>query len=112
MRLSSRLVVGFLWTTACHHGVTNPARYAPRPGGPVLMSTTDSILKDAPFDLAARLGAVPLLRTVVLPPNAREIRISDWYGMIAGSPVPYLLLAQDGSEATGSLGELYGCGRE
>jgi hypothetical protein len=108
----SRLVIALLWIIACHHGATNRARYAPRPGGPVPMSSIDSILKDAPFDLAARLQSAPLLRTVVLPPNAREIRISDWFGMIAGSPVPYLSLIQNGSGATGSLGEMYGCGRE
>ena len=62
------------------------------------MSGIDSILGDAPFDLAAKPEAVPLLRTVVLPPDAREIRISDWFGMIAGSPIPFLSLRQDGTE--------------
>ena len=76
------------------------------------MSSVDSILGDAPFDLAAKLTAAPLLRSVVLPQGERELRIADWYQMVAGSPVPYLILVEDGQEAVGALAVLQGCGVE
>ena len=110
MRPAIRPLMGVLGIAACYHAATTPTQYALRPGGPVSMSSSDSILGDAPFDLEARLEQVPLLRTVVLPPDVREIRISDWFGMIAGSPIPYLSLKENGSEVEGSLGILYGCG--
>jgi len=111
MRPVIHLLLG-LALVACFHAATPRSLYTPRPGGPVPMSRVDSILGDAPFDLAARHEGVPLLRTVVLPPDVRELRISDWYGMIVGSPVAFLTLRQDGPEVTGSLSLLYGCGRE
>jgi hypothetical protein len=76
------------------------------------MSSLDSILGDAPFDLAAKLTDAPLLRSVVLPQGERELRIADWYQMVAGSPLPYLILVDDGQEAFGALAVLQGCGVE
>lgn len=76
------------------------------------MSSLDSILGDAPFDLAARLTDAPLLRSVVLPQGERELRIADWYQMVAGSPFPYLILVENGQEAVGALAVLQGCGVE
>jgi hypothetical protein len=76
------------------------------------MSSLESILGDAPFDLAARLTKAPLLRTVSLPEGARELRIADWYQMVAGSPLPYLTLVEDGQEIAGALAVLEGCGAD
>jgi hypothetical protein len=74
------------------------------------MSSLESILGDAPFDLAAKLTKVPLLRSVALPQGTRELRIADWYQMVAGSPIPYLTLVEDGQEIAGALAVLEGCG--
>ena len=106
------LVTGLLLTSAgCRHGTGASGRYAPRPGGAVPLSSVDSILRDAPFDLAARLTGVPLLRSVVLAPGTRELRIADWYGMIAGSPVPFLSVVENAAGATGTLMVARDCNR-
>jgi len=57
-----------------------------------------------PDDDAARALGIHALRDVMLPDRTREVRISDWYPMIAGSPVPVLRLVEEpGRPATGQV---------
>jgi hypothetical protein len=48
----------------------------------------------APADDAARVLGLPTLNAALLPEGTREIRMSDWYSMIAGTPVLILRLVE------------------
>jgi len=71
-------------------------RYAERRGP---ASTAPRI---GPAGDAAHALGLPALHSTTLPDGARELRVSDWYGMIAGTPVPVLrLVEQPGRAAVG-----------
>jgi hypothetical protein len=55
-----------------------------------------------PADDAARVLGLPTLNAALVPEGTREIRMSDWYSMIAGTPVLILrLVEQQGHPAVG-----------
>lgn len=64
--------------------------------------TAGTVARRTPTDDAAQALGLPALATVLLPEGAREIRLSDWYGMIAGTAVPVLrIVEQAGRPAIG-----------
>lgn len=50
--------------------------------------------RHTPADDAAQALGLPALSRALLPEGARELRVSDWYPMIAGTPVPVLRLVE------------------
>jgi hypothetical protein len=57
-----------------------------------------------PSDDAADVLGWPLLNRVTLPVGTRELRISDWYSMMAGTAVPIVrLIEQPGRAPEGQL---------
>jgi hypothetical protein len=50
--------------------------------------------RQTPADDAAQALGLPALGTALLPKGARELRMSDWYDMVAGTPVPVLRLVE------------------
>lgn len=85
------LTVGTACASVAGHvgGVpTLDVRYSKRAG------TVGPAARQSPADDAAQaLGLAPL-GTVLLPEGARELRMSDWYEWIAGTPVPVLRLVE------------------
>jgi hypothetical protein len=64
--------------------------------------TVGAAARRTPADDAAQALGLPALATVLLPEGARELRMSDWYGMIAGTAVPVLrIVEQAGRPAVG-----------
>lgn len=61
---------------------------------PAPFTSVDSILRDSPFREVAEARGMPALRSAQLPTGSREIRIADWYSMIAGRPEPMLRVVQ------------------
>jgi hypothetical protein len=82
--------------SACH---SRPGRVD---GLPVLDTRSAPPARDMPADDAARALGLPTLRDTTLPKGARELRVSDWYSMIAGTPVPVMrLIERPGRPAAG-----------
>jgi hypothetical protein len=50
--------------------------------------------REMPADHAAAVLGIPILGAVNLPDKARELRISDWYSMIGGTPVAVLRMVE------------------
>src|SRR5205085_312471 len=71
--------------------------YVARPASP-----DTSLLRTPLADYVIAEGA-PELRTALLPPGVRELRITDWYSMIAGGSVPVLRVIEDRGMASGEL---------
>ncbi len=71
--------------------------YVARPASP------DANLPRTPLADHVIAEGVPGLRTVLLPAGVREIRITDWYSMMAGGSVPVLRVIEDRGVASGEL---------
>lgn len=69
------------------------APYADRGNGPAAQSGS------FPADHAAAVLGLPALKAIELPADTRELRISDWYSMILGTPVPVLRLIEQRGRA-------------
>ena len=94
------LVCGALFVSACLHGSSNhitEVSYSRR-SNYVAKEPTPSTERDA-----ANLLGVALLDSVVLPQQAREIRFSSRYGMIANEPTPVLRVVEREGRVEGEL---------
>ena len=90
---------------------TLQVEYRPRtPSSP--LSVRDSILQGAPFAEIARAVGFPDLRDVILPPGTQELRLTDWYPMIYGSPVPLLRIVRRPGQAAAELYIWWGARRD
>jgi len=61
---------------------------------PLPLSVRDSTLQGAPFAEIARALGLPDLRDVAVPDGVQEFRLTDWYPMVYGSPVPFLRIVR------------------
>src|ERR1051325_9075398 len=74
----------------------------------VRADTADTKAYEEPSNVAARTLGIPLLSNVTLPAGARELRISNWWSMIFGSPLTVLRLIElPGHPAVGQLIEVW-----
>lgn len=88
----------------CQHPTPAPTpAYALRAGWGAHTARPDSDPGGSPFAEVGRARGMPPLRAVVLPDGTRELRMSDWYSMIVGHPVPMLRLVEGPSGATGEV---------
>ncbi len=72
-----------------HHTVLPPAvPYSLR------ADVADSSKLQSPANVAVQVLDIPRLSTATLPPGARELRISDWWGMMLGSSLTILRLVE------------------
>ena len=78
-------------------------QYKARFEGALAASAFDSARADAPFSEVSDARGIPNLRTVQLPADTREVRISDGYAMAAGEPVPMLRIVQTPQSVKGEL---------
>src|SRR2546423_13447058 len=88
------LVLAFATSCATSRSSVRPP-YIGRPASP------DANLPRTPLADYVIAEGVPGLRTVLLPPGVREIRITDWYSMMAGGSVPVLRVIEDRGVASG-----------
>jgi hypothetical protein len=108
MQLRVVILLG-LGCVACHGTRPLPApptvQYKARFEGALAASAFDSAQADAPFSEVADARGIPNLRTVQLPTDTREIRISDGSAMVTGggAPVPMLRLVQTPQLVKGEL---------
>jgi len=98
--VTSRLTL-LLFAGACVHSAPPvlSVQYTPRSA---VADTAPSLRQ--PSDDAADVLGWPLLDRVTLPVGTRELRISDWYSMMAGTAVPIVrLIEQPGRAPEGQL---------
>jgi len=103
----ARTALAWVLVAACHGTQPLPApptvQYKPRFEGALAASALDSAAADSPFSEVAEAREIPSLRTVRLPVDTRELRISDSYSMMAGQPVPMLRIVQTPATVKGEL---------
>jgi hypothetical protein len=104
----SRVLIGYVLLGASQC-TANGAQRSP-PGlayrvreAPLPVNPRDSILDGAPFWEIARALDLPDLREVTLPPSIQELRLTDWYPMVFGSPVPFLRIIRQPDQTYAEL---------